>query len=78
MSANLKVAQEPIEREAALRLCAEIQKQYKGKWYTLAGMQCMGCLAASKGDVARMCVSSRPDNRGCNLVSARYNKNKAK
>ena len=63
-----------IPRETALELCAEICREYRGKWYTLAGMQCMGCLAASKGDLAKMCVSSRPDNRGCNLVVARYNR----
>ena len=64
----------PIPREAALELCAQIRRQYQGKWYTLAGMQCMGCLKASKGDVAKMCVSSQPDNRGCNLVTKRYEK----
>ncbi len=61
-----------ITRDVALLLCAEIRQQYRGKWYTLAGMQCMGCLAASKGEIAKMCVSSRPDNRGCNLVNARF------
>jgi hypothetical protein len=61
-----------MPRETALALCAEIRQQYRGKWWTLAGMQCMGCVTASKGDPAKMCVSSRADNRGCNLVNARY------
>jgi hypothetical protein len=72
MTTNLKTNLNPIPRETALQLCAEIRTQYQGKWYTLAGMQCLGCLAASKGDLAKMCVSSRSDYRGCNLVSARY------
>ncbi len=73
----MKTTINPIPRETALELCAGIRRQYKGKWYTLAGMQCMGCLAASKGDLAKMCVSSRPDNRGCNLVTARFNRRSA-
>jgi hypothetical protein len=72
MTTNLKTNLNPIPRETALQLCTDIRTQYQGKWYTLAGMQCLGCLAASKGDLAKMCVSSRSDYRGCNLVSARY------
>ncbi len=73
MAAKLKTTLNPIPRETALELCAEILRKYQGKWYTLAGVQCMGCLVASKGDLTKMCVSSRPDNLGCNLVIARYN-----
>ena len=62
-----------IPRETALRLCGEIREQYRGKWYAIAGLQCWGCATFSKGDPASMCVSSRPDYRGCNLVNARYN-----
>lgn len=61
-----------IPREAAIQLCSEIRQQYKGKWWTLAGMQCMGCLAATKGDMSKMCFSNAPGYRGCNLVNARY------
>jgi hypothetical protein len=61
-----------IPKEVALRLCAEIRQQYQGKWWTFAGMQCMGCTAASKGDLTKMCVSNAPGCRGCNLVNARY------
>ncbi len=61
-----------MPRDVALQLCAEIRQEYRGKWYTLAGIQCMGCLAASKGEISKMCVGSRPENRGCNLVNARF------
>lgn len=61
-----------IPNETALQLCAEIQEQYRGKWWTFAGMQCMGCTSATKGDMTKRCVSSRPDYRGCNLVNPRY------
>ncbi len=64
----------PIAKETALQLCDAIRQQYQGKWWTLAGMQCMGCLKFSQGDPAKMCVSSRADFRGCNLVTARYKK----
>jgi len=62
----------PIPKEIAFQLCAEIRQKYHGKWYTLAGLQCGGCVRFSKGDPARMCVSSSPDYRGCNLVNKRY------
>ncbi len=72
MSKQEQTNQNPIPKESAFQLCLDIRTQYRGKWYTLAGMQCLGCLTASKGDLAKMCVSSRPDYRGCNLVTARY------
>jgi hypothetical protein len=61
-----------IPKETAFQLCEEIRLGYRGKWYTFAGMQCGGCITFSKGDPAKMCVSNRPDYRGCNLVNARY------
>ncbi len=63
-----------IPKDAALQLCAEIRQQYQGKWWTFAGLQCMGCTAASKGDLVKMCVSNAPGYRGCNLVNARYDR----
>jgi len=61
-----------IPKDTAFQLCAEIRQEYRGKWYTFAGLQCGGCIIFSKGDPAKMCVSNRPDYRGCNLVNARY------
>jgi hypothetical protein len=63
-----------IPHEVASKLCAAIQQQFHGKWWTLAGMQCMGCTIASKGDQAKMCISNAPGFRGCNLVNARYDR----
>jgi len=63
-------------KDIALQLCAEIRDQYRGKWWTLVGMQCWGCVKFSKGDAAKMCVSGCPDYRGCNLVNARYDKDR--
>lgn len=63
-----------IPREMAFQLCAEIRQEYQGKWWTLAGMQCMGCNAATKGDMSKRCVSNAPGYRGCNLVNARYDR----
>jgi hypothetical protein len=61
-----------IPQDMAFQLCAEIRKKYEGKWWTLAGMQCMGCNAASKGDMCKRCVSNATGYRGCNLVNAQY------
>ncbi len=74
MTAKANVSQGPIAAETALQLCADIRQQYQGRWWTLAGMQCYFCQKFSHGDPAKMCVSSRPDFRGCNLVTARYNR----
>ncbi len=63
-----------IPRDVAFQLCAEIRQAYRGKWYTFAGWQCWGCATFSKGEPARMCVSSRADYRGCNLVNSRYDR----
>jgi len=63
-----------IPKDIALHLCAEIRQQYQGKWWTLAGMQCTGCNAATKGDMTKRCVSNAPGYRGCNLVNARYDR----
>jgi hypothetical protein len=63
-----------IPKDTALRLCIEIRQKYRGKWWTLAGLQCMGCTAARKGDLAKMCVSNTPGYRGCYLVNARYDR----
>jgi len=63
-----------IPKDLAFQLCSQIQQQYHRKLWTLAGMQCMGCTAASKGDLTKMCVSNAPGYRGCNLVNARYDR----
>lgn len=62
--------EDAIPKDVALQLCKEIQDEKGGKWFT----QCWGCLKFSKGDPAKICVSSRLDYRGCNLVNARYDK----
>ncbi len=72
MAAKVLTTQEPIPGETALRICAEIRQRYQGKWWTLAGMQCTFCVYFSKSDPARMCIGSRPDFRGCNLVNAHF------
>jgi hypothetical protein len=73
-SANLywEGTMDAIPLDVGLKLCGQIRDQTRGKLISLARWQCWGCLSASKGDPARMCVGSRPDGRGCNLVNARY------
>jgi hypothetical protein len=63
-----------IPKDLAIQLCTEIRQQYKGKWWTFTGMQCIGCTASTKGDVTKMCVSNAPGFQGCNLVNARYDR----
>lgn len=61
-----------IPQDVAFQLCADIRQQYQGKWWTLSGMQCMGCNTATKGDMTKRCINNAPGFRGCNLVNARY------
>jgi hypothetical protein len=61
-----------IPPETAWRLCAEILSEFRGKWWTTAGLQCWGCVTFSKGDLAKMCLNNQPGSRGCKLVNARY------
>lgn len=72
------IAANAIPKDIALRLCAEIRQQYSGKWYTFAGLQCWGCSTFTQNDQTKMCVASRPDYRGCNLVNARYDRSTAR
>jgi hypothetical protein len=58
--------------EVGLELCREIREETRRKLFSFARWQCWGCLKASKGDATLICVGSRPDGRGCNLVNARY------
>ncbi len=61
-----------IPWDDALQLCDAIRAKNQRKWFTAGGMMCRGCVTFSKGDPARMCFASRPDNRGCYQVNARY------
>jgi hypothetical protein len=62
----------PIPKDIALQLCAEIRKEKAGKLFT----QCWGCVKATKGNPDKMCVNSRPDYRGCAQVNARYDRSR--
>ena len=72
MKTNTSV--EAIPKEEALRLCAEIREENRHKRFSFAAMQCWGCVKFSKGDPAKMCLSSAPGHRGCNLINARYDR----
>lgn len=61
-----------IPQDDALRLCSAIWVKNRHKWYTAAGMMCRGCMTFSKGDPAKRCFASSPDNRGCYQVNAQY------
>ena len=63
---------EAIPLELGLKLCGEIREETRRALFSPARWQCWGCMKASRGETAKMCVGSRPDGRGCNLVNARY------
>lgn len=61
-----------LSEKEALQLCAEIRREHSGKWLSLAGLQCWGCLKYSGGDSSKMCGYDGAEFRGCNLVTARH------
>lgn len=58
-----------IPREVALKLCDEIRAENKGKWSSPGGLQCFFCYKSARGNVEKLCLSSKG---GCNLVNKRY------
>ena len=61
-----------IPGDVALLLCAAIRQGNRGKWYTLAWLQCWGCTKLAKGDSAKMLLSNREGYRGCKLVNRHH------
>ena len=59
-----------IPRDVGSQLCAEIRQENRRRWYTFAALRRWGCSTFSKGDPAKMCLTSKPGYRGCNLVEA--------
>ena len=51
---------EAIPKVVAMQLCAEIRRENRGKWYNPLALQCLGCYTFTKGDPAKMCLSSKP------------------
>jgi hypothetical protein len=61
---------ECIPRDTAIRLCNEIRLTKERRLFS----QCWGCVKFSKGVFDKMCAAGKPDNRGCALVNARYDR----
>lgn len=61
-----------IPNEVALSICQQIRTEHSGQWWRAATWQCWGCVKFSKGDPAKMCFSSAPGNRGCQLINRCY------
>ncbi len=59
----------PIPEMVAMKICREIQVQNRARHVSFAKLQCWGCQIASKTDARKMCLHSKPDNRGCQLVT---------
>jgi hypothetical protein len=63
-----------IPKETALKLCTQISKENKGKWYSWAAWRCKGCVKWSRGDEGMLYFNTRLGLRGCGLVNSRYAK----
>jgi hypothetical protein len=61
----------PIPDDVALALCEETRAAYRGRWYTVQGLWCLGCARFSREPMQR-CFSSASGNRGCPQVNRRF------
>jgi hypothetical protein len=61
-----------IPTDTALALCAAFQAENRLFWFTPTGMMCWGCALRSRRHPARRYFASRPGNRGCYQINARY------
>ncbi len=59
----------PIPDIVAIKICRDIQENNHTRRVSFAKLQCWGCRIASKNDASKMCLHSKPDNRGCQLVT---------
>ncbi len=64
------LAENSIPVLVASQICAKIREEKASRFFS----QCWGCVRFSGGEFARMCVSSRPDLRGCALVNKEYDR----
>ncbi len=44
-----------IPKETAYRLCEEILRENRGKWFTFSGLWCWGCARFGGDDPAQRC-----------------------
>ena len=61
-----------IPREAAVRLCAEIRAEQRGRWWRPAAWRCAWCSDLSRGDAALRRYALGVANRGCAGVTYRW------
>lgn len=63
-----------IPKEIALKLCAEIRGESKGRRYTWTAWQCWACEEFARGNPDNLYFTSRQGCRGCPLVNERYSR----
>jgi hypothetical protein len=61
-------------RGVALQPCAQIRQQCRDKWWTLAGVRCMGCTKAGRSDPTKLSIGNAPGCRDGNLVNGQYDR----
>ncbi|MFW9941638.1 MAG: hypothetical protein ACFFFT_11405 [Candidatus Thorarchaeota archaeon] len=72
----MKEELKPIPENIALQICEEIREHNREKIFSLAKVQCWGCMKYSnkKDDIKHRCIFSKENNRGCHLVNKVYDK----
>lgn len=66
------VADQPIQRDVALRLCNDLLARSRRRWLDPRTWQCRACAWASRRDPTQLAFAARPDNRGCRNVNERW------
>lgn len=65
-----------IPIDMAIKICEEIRKENKNKFFSFLGYQCLGCIKFCEGDHRKMLFNKNPSHSGCYLVNVKYLKEK--
>jgi len=63
---------EAISREEALKLCEEVRRKNRHKWYSATRWQCWGCVTFTRGELDKMCLRTETGYNGCPQINQRY------
>lgn len=61
-----------ISREKAIKLCQEVRRENRRKWFSTAYWQCWGCVTFTKSNPDKMCLRTAEGYNGCALVNRRF------
>jgi hypothetical protein len=71
----MKKVSTSIPEDIAIKLCDEVREINSKKKISFRKGQCWGCMKFSKRNIKNRCIFSKENNRGCQMVNERFDKN---